>query len=93
MQLDLRLNNFDSATGELDPEGKSYSVSIVDLEAEFASSPKLEKAWDDLIDALSNHYEYKSTEDKINRSAPETDVSALVSKRDAALAKIQAPLT
>jgi hypothetical protein len=92
-QLRAKLSPYDFETDELQPLGEPYSISVRDFETQAAQSPKLTRAWEDVVDSMGLLYDFVRLKQKVEEiEATGGDASAEIIARDAALAALQAPL-
>ena len=92
LALSMRLVNYDQESGELDPEGQSYTLNIDNLDSLLEESPKLGQAWDILIDCLSEQYEASSLDEKAENEEDPDKKAALLARRKDVLNKIREQL-
>ena len=88
------LSPYDFETDEVQEGGEAYTISVRDFETQAAQSPKLTRAWEDVVDSMGLLYDFVRLKQKVEEiEAAGGDASAEIAARDAALAALQAPIS
>ena len=89
--LRCRLQKVDAEGDVL--RGEDYNISVKDLDAQIAVTPKFAQAWDTIVDVMGLAYDFYRLRDKVEEAMGRgEDVTELIEARNAALAQLREPV-